>query len=99
MQRRGQPIPRVFTLEVGGEPTLSFEALRQSEARQMTQERWLLADLRKLRSRGVALWDGKAKLTVRAGTEVEAAVFRKSQAATELADDEDLVLAFLKELD
>lgn len=43
---------RVFTLEVDGRPTLSFEASRVREAQEICKESWLRNDLTALRSSG-----------------------------------------------
>jgi hypothetical protein len=44
---------RVFTLEVEGRPTLSFEARRTREAQEICKESWLRGDLIVLNSGGV----------------------------------------------
>ena len=88
---------RVFTLEVGGRPTLAFEARRTREAMELCKESWLREDLSSLKSNGVALWDGNAVLTVRAANDSEAIVYGDAAAAAEPSDD--LVLAYLVELD
>jgi hypothetical protein len=59
-------VERPFTLLVAGRPILSFVASTFNEANEITREEWLRADLLKYRSNGQALWDGDAKLSVRA---------------------------------
>ena len=92
-------LTRVYTLEVGGEPVLTFEAHKHSEAVEITREGWMHDDLRGLKSRGLPLWDGLARLSVRVAMENEIAVFRESKAAADPTEDSSIVLAFLKELD
>jgi len=86
---------RVFTLEVDGRPTLTFEAKGLKLAREICKELWLRDDLTSLRSNGVALATVRSKLSVRPATADEIAVFE--QAAPEPSDD--MVLAYLIELD
>jgi hypothetical protein len=52
----------VFTIEIGGTPTLTFEAQNLREAHELCHEQWLKDDLAEAKSDGVPLWDGKAKL-------------------------------------
>jgi hypothetical protein len=88
---------RVFTLEVDGRPTLSFEARRTSEAQEICKESWLRGDLIDLSSGGVPLCSDRSKLTVRLATDEEAAIYE--QAAEVAKPSDDLVLAYLIELD
>jgi hypothetical protein len=88
---------RVFTLEVDGRPTLTFEAQTFREAQQLCKEAWLRTDLGSLNSDGIPLWDGKTFLSVRRASDEEAIVF--DQAAKEVGPSEDMVLAYLIELD
>jgi len=55
----------VFTIEIGGTPTLTFEAQNLREAHELCHEQWLKDDLAEAKSDGVPLWDGKAKLRAR----------------------------------
>jgi hypothetical protein len=88
---------RVFTLEVDGRPTLSFEARNTSDARQLCKESWLRGDLIVLSSGGVPLCSDRSKLTVRLATDEEAAIYE--QAATIAKPSDDMVIAYLIELD
>jgi hypothetical protein len=90
-------LPAVFTLDVGGKPTLAFEAKNLREAWEICHEEWLKADLARICSNGVPLWDGKARLRSRYAAETEAAIYRLA-AQQEQAPD-DLILAYLVELD
>jgi hypothetical protein len=82
---------RVFTLEVDGRPTLSFEARRTREAQE------LRGDLIVLSSGGVPLCSGRSKFTVRLATDEETVVYE--EAANVAKPPDDLVLAYLIELD
>ena len=90
-------LPAVFTLDVAGKPTLSFEAKNLREAWEICHEGWLKEDLARICSNGVPLWDGKASLRSRAAVEAEIAIYR--QAARQEQTSGDLVLAYLVELD
>ena len=90
-------LPAVFTVDVGGRPTLSFEAKNLREAWEICHEEWLKADLARICSNGVPLWDGKARLRSRYAAEAETAIYR--QAAQEGQTPGDLILAYLVELD
>jgi hypothetical protein len=88
---------RVFTLDVDGRPTLSFEASSTRAAQQILKESWLFADLDALKSSGVPLRRAESKLSVRPATSDEVMVFE--QAAESAKPSEDMMLAFLVELD
>jgi hypothetical protein len=51
----------VFTIEIGGTPTLTFEAQNLRQAYELCDEEWLKEDLAEAKSDGAPLWDGKAK--------------------------------------
>jgi hypothetical protein len=89
-------ISAIFTLDVGGKPTLTFEARNLRESYELSREAWLRDDIARLKSNGIPLWDGKALLQSRYATEAEKAVFL--EASEEPARDE-MVLAYLVELD
>jgi hypothetical protein len=90
--------PTIFTLDIGGRPVLTFEARNLKEARELSHEQWLRADVARLRSNGIPLWDGAASLRSRTSTPDEREVYREAaQSAQSLADE--LVLAYLVELD
>jgi hypothetical protein len=88
---------RVFTLNVGGKPTLVFAALTHKEAWQLPKEDWLRGDLISEKSNGTPVWDGDAKLSIRAATAEETAVYGNAAAGAEPSDD--LLLVYLIELD
>jgi hypothetical protein len=85
----------VFTLEVDGRATLTFEASGTRQARQICKESWLKDDLTCLRSNGIQLATVGSRLSVRPATPEEITVFE--QASPEPSDD--MVLAYLVELD
>jgi hypothetical protein len=88
----------VFTLEVGGRPTLAFEAGGVRDAKQICKESWLRTDLVSLKSSGVPLWDGKAALSIRPANAEEAIAFGHVAAKANRSDDDDMMLAYLVEL-
>jgi hypothetical protein len=56
---------RIFTLDVARTPKLTFEAKNLREAHEVCREKWLLDDLVRLTSNGIALYHAQAKLRVR----------------------------------
>ena len=95
-------IPAVFTLDIGGQPVLSFEAKNLRESWEICHEHWLKEDLTGLRSNGVPLWDGKARLRSRYAGGTETELYRQAaQAQEEQAPDEEdnMLLVYLVELD
>ena len=54
----------VFVLEINKRPILAFEAFSGMDSKQLLHEPWLHEDLKRLRSNGEPLWDGRAKLKV-----------------------------------
>jgi hypothetical protein len=90
--------PAVFTLDIGGRPTLAFEAKNLRESQQLCHERWLRRDIADLTSNGAPLWDGKARLRARRSTEDEVAVYREATRDAAQPQD-DLLLAYLVEVD
>ena len=58
-------LSRIFTIEIGDTPTLTFEAQNLREAQELCHEQWLKDDLAEAKSDGVPLWDRKAKLRAR----------------------------------
>jgi len=87
----------VFTMEIDGRPTVTFEANSLREASELCKEDWLRADLSVLKSNGVALCGPSAKLRVRMASETERRTYWAAE--REVQASEDLVLAYLVELD
>jgi hypothetical protein len=88
---------RVFTLEVDNRPTLAFEANRTREAQKICKGAWLRDDLIALSSGGVPICGDRSKLSVRPATDEEVVIYE--QAAEVAKPSDDMVLAFLMELD
>jgi hypothetical protein len=86
----------IFTMQVDGKATFAFEAKNFREAHELCKEDWLRADLMEITSNGVPLCSETAKLSVRKADELEAQVYK---GAALQADTDDLVLAYLVELD
>ena len=87
----------VFTLEVDGRPTLAFEASRTREAQEICKGEWLRDDLIVLSSGSVPICGDRSKLSVRPATDEEVVIYE--QAAEVAKPSDDMVLAFLIELD
>jgi len=96
--QRMAEIDTVYALEVAGRPVLMFQAMSHQEARSLPRERWLREDLQEAHSNGAPVWDGKAKLTIRRASQIEAKHF--TDTIVEASDRSgDLVLVYLIELD
>ena len=90
-------VPRIFTIEIGGTPTLTFEAQNHREAQELCREEWLKDDLAEAKSNGVPLWDGKALLRARPALPDESAVFIEAKNNGQPSDG--IMLVYLIELD
>ena len=90
-------LSRIFTIEIGDTPTLTFEAQNLREAQELCHEQWLKDDLAEAKSDGVPLWDGKAKLRARIALPDESAVFAEAKSNGQTSDG--LMLVYLVELD
>jgi hypothetical protein len=89
--------PTVFVLEIDQRPILAFEATSAREAQELAKEDWLLADLKRLRSNGEPLWNGKTRLRIGPAVgEQVAEVKSKIESAT---DDGELAIVYLVPLD
>jgi hypothetical protein len=89
--------PRIFTIEIGGTPTLTFEAQNHREAHELCHEQWLKDDLAEANSNGASLWDGKARLRARIAQPEESAVFAEAKSSGQPSDG--MILVYLVELD
>jgi hypothetical protein len=87
----------VFTIEISGTPTLTFEARNPREAHELCCEEWLKQDLLELKTDGASLWDGKAKLRARIALPDEVARFVEAKNSGHQIDG--LVLVYLVEVD
>jgi hypothetical protein len=90
-------LPKIFTIEIGDMPMLTFEAQNLREAQELCREQWLKDDLAEAKSGGVPLWDGKATLRARIALPDESALFAETKNNGQPADD--LLLVYLVELD
>jgi hypothetical protein len=90
-------LSRIFTIEIGETPTLTFEAQNLREAQELCHEQWLKDDLAEAKSQGAPLWDGKAKLRARIALPDESAVFAEAKSNGQTSDG--LMLVYLVELD
>jgi hypothetical protein len=90
-------LPSVFTIEIDGRPTLTFEAQNVREAQELCHERWLRDDLAEAKSDGAPLWDGKAKLRARIALPDECSLFAEAKNSGQPSDG--LMLVYLVELD
>jgi hypothetical protein len=88
---------RLFTIEIGDTPTLTFEAQTLHEAHKLCNEQWLKDDLAEAKSDGAPLWDGKAKLRARMALPDESALFTEANNNGQPSDG--LMLVYLVELD
>jgi hypothetical protein len=86
----------IFTLDIGGKPTLTFEAKNLRESAELCREPWLRDEVAQLRSYGVSLWDGRAALKTRYASETEKAAFVE---ATGEAPLDEMILVYLVQLD
>ncbi|MGF6312059.1 hypothetical protein ABIB82_006090 [Bradyrhizobium sp. i1.8.4] len=89
--------PSVFTIEIDGKPTLTFEAKSLREASEICNAPWLREDFVSAHSNGSPLWDGKAELRARMGYEDEIATF--SEASKDAQPSDGMLLVYLVELD
>jgi hypothetical protein len=84
-------------MEIDGKPTIAFEANSFREASDLCKEDWLRADLSVLNSNGIPLCGPSAKLRVRMANGTETQTYRAAEREVQASDD--LVLAYLVELD
>lgn len=75
----------MFTLEIGGKPIAVIDSTEE-DARELFESEEFKEDLLGLESDGKPLWDGKAKLLVRAANAEEKAEFDEA----DLEDEDDL---------
>jgi hypothetical protein len=86
----------IFTLDIGGKPTLTFEAKNLRESSELCHEPWLRDEVAQLSSYGVSLWDGSAALKTRYASETEKAAFVE---ATGEAPLDEMIFVYLVRLD
>ena len=88
---------RIFTIEIGDTPTLTFEVQNLRQAHELCHEQWLKDDLAEAKSDGAPLWDGKAKLRARMALPDESALFTEANDNGQPSDG--LMLVYLIDLD
>ena len=86
----------IFTLDIGGKPTLTFEAKNLRESSELCHEQWLRDEVAQLKSHGVSLWDRKASLKTRYASEGEKAAFVEATGEAPLGE---MILVYLVRLD
>src|ERR1700704_3526925 len=91
------PLGLIFTIEVDGRPTVSFEARQLREASELCQEEWFRSDLNALSSNGEPVCKIGAKLKARIANKAERAKYREASPKLEVSDDISMV--YLVELD
>ena len=89
--------PSVFTIEIDGRPTVTFEAKSLRAANELCNAPGLRDDFLLTHSNGAPLWNGKAELRARMAYEDEIAMF--GDASKEAQSSDELVLVYLVELD
>ena len=89
--------PSIFTIEIGGKPTVTFEAKSLREASEICNAPWLGEDLASAHSDGAPLWDGKAPLRARMSYADEIASF--DDASKDAQPSDGMLLVYLVELD
>jgi hypothetical protein len=90
-------LPSFLTIEIGGVPTLVFEAMNLREAHELCREQRLKTDLMGAISNASPSWDGHAKLRARIALFDEAAKFAEAKRSGRPSDG--LMLVYLVELD
>ena len=74
----GNILSRIFTIEIGDTPILTFEAQNLREAQELCHEQWLKDELAEAKSDGAPLWDRKANLRARMARPDESALFAEA---------------------
>ncbi len=69
----------IFVLEIKGTAVLAFEADSMDDARAFARDAGEREDLTELTSNGAPLWNGKDAIDVRAASEAETDLFKKSR--------------------
>ena len=89
--------PSIFTIEIDGKPTVTFEAKSLREASEICNAPWLGEDFTSAHSNGAPLWDGEAQLRVRMGYADEIETIGKASKDAQPSDG--MLLVYLVELD
>jgi hypothetical protein len=86
-------LSRIFTIEIGDTPILTFEAQNLREAQELCHEQWLKDELAEAKSDGAPLWDGNANLRARMARLDESALFAEAKNNGQTSDG--LMLVYL----
>ena len=88
---------QIFVVEIDGKPTLVFEATDLDEAREISRDADLRADLCALTSAGAPICTGVAVLSARTATGEEMASFERAVRLAPASDEP--TMAFLIQID
>ncbi|MDB5605979.1 MAG: hypothetical protein JWP25_2879 [Bradyrhizobium sp.] len=89
--------PQIFTLEINGRPTLTFEAMGLAEACEICFDAHLRSDLGALTSGGTLICAENATLAPRPAVQEEIAAFQRAVALAPISDEP--TMAFLIKID
>jgi hypothetical protein len=87
----------VYTIDVDGRPTVTFQARQLREACELCKEEWFRSDLADITSGGSPLYNQASKLKARIATDNESSVYRQMAQAANNYDE--VVFAYLVEID
>ena len=88
--------PSIWTLEIDGKPTLTFEAMKYREADEICHQEWLRLELGQRKINYVPLCGADSHLRIRLARPTEMDLYRQAAETNRLSDDR---LAYLIELD
>jgi hypothetical protein len=86
-----------YIVEINNRETVALETTCLAEARHLITELWFRIRLTEYTTKGIPVWDGKAKLQVRSVTETEAETLNTAQSSQ--TTHGDFTLTFLVDLD
>jgi hypothetical protein len=86
----------VYAVDVGGLPTVAFEAVSLAKARTLSRELWFRVDVASVTANGAPLWDGETNLAVRPATSGEMNLFWRTAEVVERPSE---ALAYLRAID
>ena len=89
--------PGTYIVEINNREIVALEATCLAEARHLITELWFRIRLTEYTTKGIPVWDGKAKLQVRPVTEFEAEML--STAPSSQTTHGDFTLTFLVDID
>jgi hypothetical protein len=89
--------PGIYIVEINNRELVALEATCLAEARHLITERWFRIRLAEHTTKGIPVWDGKAKLQVRPVTETKHETLNTAQSSR--TTHGDFTLTFLVDLD